>query len=464
VDVITERHASTRRPDGPVVGLWVDDWQLEKRLDGLDAPALCVVPWNRADIDQWKANWNPTDLRTGEAAGQAATVGNPVVEAALRSLTVAVNLSTGLSQPSDRAAAVQAFRLLREAGERFEPSEVQAWAVRNGWRPRHARELSEVVQAIVDRRSIRGGRPRWREDIVEHWRRGPVGRRRGRGHGVGVAIVAKVKHPQIDTSVVRGVARVLGDTDTGLTRGEIGELLALCRIPDPAPGTTKWKRLYAALHDKQAHDGASNCVIRFVSEALAPARHVSAPELFAPRQDAVNEVLVLGGLRVRNDGRVAKAKQARTLDEAANLASRLEAELRRRGTHQEVVRYCREELLRNSNYHAVFETTRGVAQRLRDMTGLDVDGAALVDAAFALGEHNSPRVRINALSTETERSEHKGFANLIKGVFGLFRNVTAHAPRIVWPVPENDALDLFTTLSLIHRRLDAADTPGRQGG
>jgi len=170
VDVVTERHASTRRPDGPVVGLWVDDRQIEKRLDGLDAPALCVVPWNRADIDQWKTNWNPTDLRTGEAAEQLTTIGNPVVEAAMRSLTMAVNLSTGLSHPSDKEAAVQTFRLLRDAGEGFQPSEVQAWAVRNGWRPRHARELAEVAQAIIDRRPIRGGRQRWRKDIVAYWR------------------------------------------------------------------------------------------------------------------------------------------------------------------------------------------------------------------------------------------------------------------------------------------------------
>lgn len=170
VDLVTERQASTRRQDGPVVGLWVDDQQLEMRLDGLDAPALCVVPWNRADIEQWKANWNPADLRTGKPAGQAVTIGNLVVEAAMRSLTVAVNLSTGLSHPSDKEAAVQTFRLLRDSGERFEPSEVQAWAVRNGWRPRHARELAEVAQAIIDRRAIRGGRPRWRKDIVEYWR------------------------------------------------------------------------------------------------------------------------------------------------------------------------------------------------------------------------------------------------------------------------------------------------------
>lgn len=177
----------------------------------------------------------------------------------------------------------------------------------------------------------------------------------------------------------------MGETEGGLTGGEIGELLALCRIPEPGAGMTKWRRLYEALHNKQVRDRAANCVIKFVSVAMSPARYVSQPELFAARQDALN-LLFLRGLRVLDDRRIARAKQARTLDEAATLASRLQGELRPRGTHPEVLRYCREELLRNGNFHAVFEATKGLAQRLRDMTGLDADGATLVDPAFALGE------------------------------------------------------------------------------
>lgn len=170
VKVVTERQLLRESLEGAVLGLWVDDGQLEKWLDGADAPALCVVPWNRADIAQWKANWNPVDLRTGEPDGTGATVGNQVVVAALESLTAAVNLSTGLSHPSDKEAAVQVFRLLRDAGEPLDPSEVQAWAVTHGWRPKHARELAELAKAILDRRPIRAGRMRWKDDIVEQWR------------------------------------------------------------------------------------------------------------------------------------------------------------------------------------------------------------------------------------------------------------------------------------------------------
>lgn len=46
--------------------------------------------------------------------------------------------------------------------------------------------------------------------------------------------------------------------------------------------------------------------------------------------------------------------------------------------------------------------------------------------------------------------------NLLKGVFGTFRNTTAHAPKITWEVNEQDALDTLSMISLIHRKLDKA--------
>jgi uncharacterized protein (TIGR02391 family) len=67
-----------------------------------------------------------------------------------------------------------------------------------------------------------------------------------------------------------------------------------------------------------------------------------------------------------------------------------------------------------------------------------------------------PFLAFNALQSETERSEHTGLMNLMKGMFGAFRNVTAHAPKVTWPISEDDALDLLTIASLLHRRLDAA--------
>jgi hypothetical protein len=43
----------------------------------------------------------------------------------------------------------------------------------------------------------------------------------------------------------------------------------------------------------------------------------------------------------------------------------------------------------------------------------------------------------------------------------MFRNPPAHAPKIAWVVNREDAEDVFTLLSMIHKRIDAARTPAR---
>ena len=83
-------------------------------------------------------------------------------------------------------------------------------------------------------------------------------------------------------------------------------------------------------------------------------------------------------------------------------------------------------------------------------------GAVLVDRVLS---GNLPLLAVNALSTASERSEQSGFANLVRGTFGMFRNPTAHEARINWPMTKEDAEDLLSLVSLIHRRLDAAVKP-----
>ena len=53
--------------------------------------------------------------------------------------------------------------------------------------------------------------------------------------------------PPFNAQQLTAIARILGDTNHGLTSPEIGHLLAECRVPDVNPEMTKWKRLYNAL-------------------------------------------------------------------------------------------------------------------------------------------------------------------------------------------------------------------------
>ncbi|WP_249027658.1 TIGR02391 family protein [Xanthomonas cucurbitae] len=110
-------------------------------------------------------------------------------------------------------------------------------------------------------------------------------------------------------------------------------------------------------------------------------------------------------------------------------------------------------MLQDNYFHAVFEAIKGLGQRIRKMSGLKSDGADLVSTAFST---KSPIIALNSLSSETEVSEQKGVANLLTGVFGAVRNPVAHAPRTEWTMPEQDAVDMFSLVSYLHRKLDSA--------
>jgi uncharacterized protein (TIGR02391 family) len=125
-----------------------------------------------------------------------------------------------------------------------------------------------------------------------------------------------------------------------------------------------------------------------------------------------------------------------------------------------VLLYCKSELLEENYFHAVFEATKSIGVKIRNVSGLSSDGAELAQAAFALPKDGShPILAINELKTETDRGEQRGFANLLTGLFGTIRNPLAHNARVEWPMGEQDALDILGIVSLIHRKLDRARKP-----
>jgi len=86
---------------------------------------------------------------------------------------------------------------------------------------------------------------------------------------------------------------------------------------------------------------------------------------------------------------------------------------------------------------AVLEATKSVANKIRQKSGLIHDGAELAQKAFSLGKTGKPVLAINTLSTETETGEQRGFVNLLVGLFGTFRNPTAHAEKIYYSLGPN---------------------------
>lgn len=142
----------------------------EKMLDLVDSvdglEIAIIVPWFKEDTDIWEKTWNPVVL--GEKPSEPEDlIDNPVVEEAMKKLTTRVNLSTGLSHPRDKGAAVEILRILRNNGENFNPDALKAWALRNGWIPKGAEDLRIYAQAIIERKSIHGDSDAWNLNIID---------------------------------------------------------------------------------------------------------------------------------------------------------------------------------------------------------------------------------------------------------------------------------------------------------
>jgi uncharacterized protein (TIGR02391 family) len=253
--------------------------------------------------------------------------------------------------------------------------------------------------------------------------------------------------PPFAEGQIEALARLLGECGSGT---DISRVLHDRGLADNSGESTKWRRLYWVFLDCQKRYGCGNYVVDFVRAFLTPARFVGRSEDFEAQRRELNTILAFSGLEYGADGQFRKMDAAATLDEAERRVRTIRSKFQGRPMHAEVVKYCRSELMQDNYFHAVFEAAKGLAQRIRDMTGVEADGASLIDRVFAI---ERPLLALNTLRTETEKSEHKGFSALLKGCFAAVRNPLAHEPKILWE-GEDDAADYLSLISLLHRKLD----------
>ena len=232
------------------------------------------------------------------------------------------------------------------------------------------------------------------------------------------------KAPTLTDTQLEQICRLLGEYTTG---SEISRIFTSMQIDDVSGESTKWRRLYHTFTYWQERERASSKLIDFIRSVLEPSAFVKDSDAFDIARQELNAILAFAGLSYGEDGNFRIVSAATTLDEAHQRAKTLQAKFRGRKIHIEAIKYCKPELLQDNYFHAVFEASKGLAQRIREISGVDGDGAALIDKVFSI---ERPVLAFNSLQTETERSEHKGFSALLKGCFATVRNPLAHEPKI----------------------------------
>lgn len=282
---------------------------------------------------------------------------------------------------------------------------------------------------------------------------------------------------QMSQQHIKAVCDVLANSDPqcGLTESEIRIKLGQCSIEIVDKGNRSNGYTYQIGLNKR--DWLYNCFVTEIKETKSFQKiycfieNALDPVNFTPEEkrekykflfDGVNKVLLLNGLEIQENGKIRETVKAETLSEVDRRVKSLEQKLADRNIHAEVKKYCIKDYLRKDYYDAVFEAAKGVAQRVRDITGLKTDGGTLFQAAF---KKSDPYLYFNLLQTDSEISEFIGLKELLESIFHLVRNPAAHTPKINWAIDEARALDVLTMISVAHSYLDECKpVPYKVGG
>lgn len=127
-------------------------------IDGLPGvTAVLVIPWSASDVELWRKAWNPIEL----GAPAAATVAAPppaapsVLERTMEALSKRVNISTGITHPSDKQTAIALLLALKEVGAPFSSDEVRVSLRQRGWDPKDANSVGDLAERILGGARIR---------------------------------------------------------------------------------------------------------------------------------------------------------------------------------------------------------------------------------------------------------------------------------------------------------------------
>ena len=222
------------------------------------------------------------------------------------------------------------------------------------------------------------------------------------------------------------------------------------------PGDSKSKRIYKCFINEVHRTNNDLKIVSFIERALDPSRFADSKRYDDVLND-INSVLLFMGCEINKSGKVKIVKKATTIDEVQERINALENEAKKRNVHLEVLKYCKREYLDKDYFHAQFEASKGLFQRIRDLTNQNVDGTKLINGVFSTDEPMLILPNLK-LTERTDKDEFLGYKHLFEYVVNAVRNPEGHTPRILASEELGECLDNFVIISRCHRFLDNCST------
>lgn len=259
---------------------------------------------------------------------------------------------------------------------------------------------------------------------------------------------------EFDQEKVEAICSVIADTSDGLSGKELKHMLDKCCVKyqsEVMPNKRTW--LFNSLADEFNINHSILVFKNMIEITLNPASYTSFDKRkqYKFLKDGINRVLLFEGYQVNDNGKIVKTKIANNLDDIDSRINSRESEFLKKEFHNQVVRYAKNDFCDEHYFEAVFESAKGLSNKIREMTGLNIDGRRLFDKAFSTA---NPCLVMNKLSTDTEKNEHNGVHMFISSIFLMFRNPQAHELKLEWAVDREKALDALALISYAFKCLE----------
>ena len=101
----------------------------------------------------------------------------------------------------------------------------------------------------------------------------------------------------------------------------------------------------------------------------------------------------------------------------------------------------------------ILDSIHFLSQLVRDRSGLEVDGVALVGEAFG---GSNPKLKVNSLQTESDKNVQKGVEQLLRGIYQGIRNPRSHEK---YNDSSDDAEAIVLFINYLVRIIDRSKSP-----
>ena len=237
-----------------------------------------------------------------------------------------------------------------------------------------------------------------------------------------------------------------------MTGSTITKMFEQLNIEDNSNQSTKWRRLDFVMRESQTTYGCGNKILEIIKYVFHPTSSwFSDNNEYKSYINEINKCISFYGYEVQEDGNIHLIKSSKTRTQANERYDLLKSKLIERNIHPQILEFCTQDIVNEDYFSIIFEASKSVYDRIRKMTGINLDGNRLIYTCFDL---KYPIIIFNALKTDTEKNLYSGLKNILLSIAQIGRNPKAHTPKIYSYDSLDNCLDILNLISFSHKMLD----------